>query len=286
MSAIKKNVFMLNNALSKQLNLFACKGKLKMIGSNSIRGMLFASDIDLECNIKNITPRHIVEYLRSALVHKKNTHLLEFKCGIDAHGQKLRWHSKDIIRGELHGVKLEDALLEKKVCKADLIVRVGNTFEECSINYYIKIGPRENFDKLTKNKIQEDLEADIQEYQHTNTLKSLKRLYSAMRLERPQNKPVLKRLEEFFNSSVGLLNKIKNDLEIVLKVLPLEPWNVVCQNLQVIKQNLASIYGVPANKLIALDYLKRETARVELEALVRYLMCKINDASKSFLHSL
>ena len=277
---------MLNNALSKQLNLFACKGKLKLIGSNSIRGMLFASDIDLECDIKNITPRHIVEYLRIALVLKKNTHLLELKCGVDAHGQKLRWHSKDIIRGELRGIKLEDALLQKQVCKADLIVRVGNTFEECSINYYIKIGRRENFDKVTKNTIQDDLEADIEEYRHINTLKSLKRLYSAMKIEHPQNKSILKRLEEFFNSSVGLLNKIKNDLEIVLKVLHLEPWNVIYQNLQVIKQNLASIYGIPANKLMMLDYLKRETARVELEALVEYLMRKINDASKAFLHSL
>ena len=116
MSVIKKNISMLNNALSKQLNLFACKGKLKMIGSNSIRGMLFASDIDLECDLKNITPKHIVEYLRTALVLKKNTHLLEFKCGLDERGQKLRWRSKDIIRGELDGVKLEDALLQKQVC--------------------------------------------------------------------------------------------------------------------------------------------------------------------------
>ena len=283
--AIKKSIDLLNNAIVKEINHFSLRGKSKLVGSNSIRGILFASDIDVNTDIKIITPKHIVEYLRKACTEMENTHLIEFKAGLDKKGEKLRWSTQDIKKGVLRGVKLEDAILQPHTVKADLIVRVGDRYEELSINYFIKIGNKANFKKQTKEEIEASLESDIKEYHKTNTLKSIKRLYSAMKLN-PKNKDKLKKMEAFFNSSVGFENKIKNELNTLYMVLDLEPWGHIYKNLQVIKQELSSLYGIPKNKLIQMNYITKETAKDEIEGLIQYLSTKINKSSLEFLRSL
>ena len=283
--AIKKSVSMLNKAIANQINHFSCRGKSKLIGSNSVRGMLFTTDIDAETDINNMQPKDIVKYLRKALTQMKDTYLLEFKAGLDKHGEKLRWSASDIKKGTLKGIKLEDAIMQKSTVKADLICRVGDVYEEISINFYIKIGDRSNFNKQTTAEIQRSLEEDINEYRTSNTLKALKRLYSALKLEKGKTDK-LKKLEAFFNSSVGLENKVKNELNILLQILELEPWANIYRNLQVIKQQLASLFGVSGKKLIAIDYITKTTAKGEIESLIEYLTLKINKASIAFLQTL
>ena len=283
--ALKKSINMLNKAIADEINHFSCRGKSKLIGSNSVRGMLFTTDIDAETDINNMQPKDIVKYLRKALTQMKDTYLLEFKAGLDKHGEKLRWSASDIKKGTLKGIKLEDAIMQKSTVKADLICRVGDVYEEISINYYIKIGDRSNFNKQTKAEIQTSLEDDIQEYRTSNTLKALKRLYSALKLEKG-NRATLKRLEGFFNSSVGMENKVKNELNILLQILELEPWANIYSNLQVIKQQLASLYGIPAKKLVKMNFITKVTARQEIESLIEYLANKINKASLMFLKAL
>ncbi len=282
---IKKHIQLLNNAIVKEINHFSLRGKSKLVGSNSLRGMLFASDIDVNTDIKNITPKLIVKYLRLACVEMENTHLIEFKAGYDKQGEKLRWSREDIKKGVLRGIKLEDAILQKSVVKADLIVRVGNTYEELSLNYFIKIGKQSNFNKQTKEEIQADLEADIDEYYKTNTLKSIKRLYSAMKLEKG-NKEKLKKMESFFNSPVGLENKIKNELDTLLKVIDLEPWENIYQCLQGIKQELGNLSSISTNKLIKIDYVTKKSAKKLITDLMDLLMKHINAESLKFLKSL
>ena len=277
---------MLNNAIVKEINHFSLRGKSRLVGSNSIRGQLFASDIDVNTEVSNISPELIVKYLRMACLEMKNTHLIEFKAGLDKQGGKLRWTCDDIKRGTLKGIRLEDAILHKGVVKVDLIVRIGDKYEELSLNYYIKLGNSSNFNKQTKEEIQADLESDIKEYYKTNTLKSIKRLYSALRLEPTKNKDKLKRLEDFFNSQVGFENKIKNELVILTQLLELEPWSNIYKNLQTIKQDLASCFGVSTKKLIQIDYITKATAERELGELIEYLSSKINTASLAFLRSL
>jgi hypothetical protein len=283
---IKKHISLLNNAIVNEINHFSLRGKSKLVGSNSLRGLLFASDIDVNTDIINITPKLIVKYLQIACLEMENTHLIEFKAGFDKNGNKLRWTKADIKKGVLKGINLEDAILQKSIVKLDLIIRVGNTYEEVSINYFIKIGTQSNFNKQTKEEIQLSLEEDINEYYKSNVLKSIKRLYSALRLDMTKNKIKFKKMETFFNSSVGLENKIKNEINTLLQVIDLEPWKNIYNALQGIKQELASLYAISSNKLIAIDFITKATATDELEGLIEYLQKKINKQSLEFLKSL
>jgi len=68
--------------------------------------------------------------------------------------------------------------------------------------------------------MEESLEDDIHYYSKCDSMKALKRLFSLLRIEgEKKNKERLEKLVDFFNSEVGFLNKIKNELTILETLL-------------------------------------------------------------------
>lgn len=207
----------------------------------------------------------------------------------------LRWTHQDIQRGDIKLIdgttkSLEDCILDKTTMKVDLIIKVGNQFQEVSENYYIKLGDRSNFTKMPSKKEMEDsLAEDIHYYSKVDTFKSLKRLFSLLQAEGvKKNKPQLDLLIAFFNSQVGYLNKIKNELTILEILLdqPRKPkWADVESNLQFIKEQISNVYKVPLTEKVFtdIDNITEKTALRDIRTLKDYFQSKINLESKKFL---
>ena len=60
-----KDIDMINDKVKKEIIKYAVKGKVKLIGSNSIRGLLFTNDIDIETDLQG-SPTAIANYFKKS----------------------------------------------------------------------------------------------------------------------------------------------------------------------------------------------------------------------------
>jgi hypothetical protein len=177
--------------------------------------------------------------------------------------------------------------------KIDLITKVGNQFVEISENYYLSYNGKSNRMDEKKEDIEKSLEDDIQYYSKMDSFKALKRLFSLLQIEgKSKNSKDLKKLVEFFNGQVGLLNKIRAELSILEKVLNSKfrkvKWADVEANLQYIKQQISNVYQIPLTDDLFNEINKTTPTRVKADVatLLDYFKGKINQASKDFLRSI
>ena len=208
----------------------------------------------------------------------------------------LRWKPADIKRGwvkMIDGKKkyLKDAVLDKTTLKIDLLGLVGNQFVEVSENYIIKTkNGKTNEVPETREEVEEDYEEEIQYYARKDSFKALKRLFSLLRLDdEKKNKKALDKLVAFFNSQVGYLNKIRNELNILEQVLTQDfrkpKWEDIQANLQFIKEQISNIYSIPLDNKVFKD-IDNMTPKSVLGGVVdlkNYFTEVINNQSKGFL---
>tara|TARA_R110001632_G_scaffold154191_1_gene272273 strand:+ start:10302 stop:11348 length:1047 start_codon:yes stop_codon:yes gene_type:complete len=210
----------------------------------------------------------------------------------------LRWKPADVKRGwvkMLDGEKkcLKDAVLDKTMMKIDLLGKVGNQFVEVSENYTIKTKGESNVVPFSKTELEETYEDEIHYYSRTNAFKALKRLFSALKLDgEKENLPAMEKLVEFFNSQIGYLNKIKNELGILEQVLTQDfrkvKWEDVEANLQFIKEQVSNIYEVDIRNGVfsIIDDMTEKNALSQIKKLMEYFGGIINQHSRVFLKSL
>ena len=209
-----KPMDLLPKKVSKTIHHFSLSSKYRILGSNSIRGMIYPSDFDIEVKVsKNTRADALAKKLQYKVKYMdKSVIFLEFKAGL-FEGKPMKWTKEEVIKGVKNGKSLAEALTEDTIIKLDLIIPIGETYADVGEVYQYRQ------DKQTNEDIEKDLEADIDEYKSTNKLKALKRLYSVLSFEPTKNKASLDELETFFNSIVGYANKIKADLEIIIRLL-------------------------------------------------------------------
>jgi hypothetical protein len=154
---------MLAKPIRDGIHQFDLHGKTSLIGSNSLRGILFGSDYDVIDSIQG-TPKEI-----EALIHEEfipsNILMLEFK--IQKGNKKYRFNLQTIQQPLSHLISTCDFM------KADLVIPVADRFAEVSIHYY-------------RNPVEPKVESlmdDVKEYSKTDSLKALKRLYSIYSME-------------------------------------------------------------------------------------------------------
>lgn len=334
-----RSLSQINNETTDIINLFAVRGKKRLIGSSSLRGIRYASDYDVETMLDGVSPSSIARLFQKAYKEIGNdVWVTDFKCGYDerliydgdysdkslkkylknplitakqrreiikSKGEDriekvrdlyiLRWKPVDVMNGykvlcDGTHYPMEKAMMDKTTMKIDLIVQVGNQFAEVSENYYIKIDGKTNYTKMpSKKELESDLEEDIQYYSNIDTFKSTKRLFTLLQMEGAnKNKATIDRLIQFFNSQVGYLNKIKNELTILETLLeqPRRPkWDDVEANLQFIKEQISTIYNVPLNEDIfkQIDSTTMTTAPKNIRTLKDYFQTKINNETKDFI---
>lgn len=343
----QKTVSQLNNSTGEMINSFAVKGKVRMIGSNSLRAIQYGSDYDIESILTGVSAIKIANMIQKEYAEagkSDDVWIIDFKAGHDSRmvyngdysdvslkqyfstrgdlvskaKQKkilalkgedridavrdlyiLRWTPADIKKGKIKmpcgGERsLEESLLDKTTTKIDLVKKVGNQFAEVSENYYIRVGDRSNFVKApSKGELETSLEDDIHYYSKVDSFKALKRLFSLLQVEgKTKNKAKLTKLVEFFNSQVGYLNKIKNELtilEVLLEQTFRRPkWADIEANLQFIKEQISTVYKVPLDEKIfkTIDAITEKTALSTVKTLKDYFATKINQNSKDFLRSI
>lgn len=346
-----KNMDMINNNVLEVIEQFALKGEYRLLGSNSLRAIHYASDYDVATNITRSSPAYIAKELQKQFklaYRNKDIWITDFKCGWDdrllydgdgtldniaqylanhpmipkSQGDKimacpdkddridkikalyiLRWTLADMNAGKKRLVdgtfkRLEDCIMDLTTMKIDLVARVGERFIELSENYYVTYRGESNYDKSlsTKQAIIKSLESQISEYAEKDKLKSLKRLFSLMRIEGGNNeKKVDKKamkLVDFFNSETGFLGKIKNEIGIIellmeQKFRPVE-WSVIYDNLQLIKEEIANVYQIALSDdfFEMINKMKPTTAPRQLQIIKAYFMEKINESSGKFMKTL
>jgi hypothetical protein len=320
---------MLNNKIGDLISTFSVKGKVKLVGSNQRRGMLFVSDYDIMTELKG-RANILADYFKKVMkeIPKKDYYFMDFKAGLfkkliynfdeddlttylkknplipraykkkilSAKGEDrvklirdlfiLRWSRDEIIAGYkklIDGTiySLEEALQDDTTLKLDVVVSVGDRFAEVSEMYIYKQTTDDNKDII------QSLSDDIEKFKHKRTLKSLKRLYSIINLENPNDKRLLV-LEKFFNSEYGLLNKAANDIELLLLLTEKHsiPFDKIVSNLQMIKENISLSSVASKTKILKLNKITPKNYRKICSDMVEYLHSIINPAAKQLLRSL
>jgi hypothetical protein len=219
--------------LKDVFNIISLTGKYKVIGSSNLKNFRYNSDFDLANfvdNDKNISIKKIVQYFQSIYktFDKKpiNNYITDFKCGIDSNNEPLHWTKKDVLNNKKlllnkSYITLEEAIQQKSTIKIDVISYINNTFIEISENYYIRINNNSNFNEKELNEtniINSIKESEKEEIDDNNYNKALKRQFS-WRYAKNKDDPKLKELEQFFNSNIGILNKTRSDLDVLILLL-------------------------------------------------------------------
>ena len=202
-------------------------GEYQIIGSASLEKIKYNSDYDLQEFIKDKSGDDILTKIYKHFKDKfkfcmknKNYFIPDFKCGIGLDGEPLRWDYKAMMKGINNGITFQQALLMKSTIKMDMIVLIDKIYTEFSENYYFKLGKDSNYYKDETKNPKTSIEKSLNEYLYThNFWKALKRLFSILLLDKKKNKTKLIKLMDYFNSDIGLINKCKNELDILLIVL-------------------------------------------------------------------
>jgi hypothetical protein len=323
---MSKTIDMIDTRIANLIHKFSVQGKVKLIGSSQYRGMLFTTDYDISTKLQGRAETladHFKKVIQS--IPKKSYYFMDFKCGLDkrfiydfdkdslneylqnpqipkaykdeirqATGEEqvklirdlfiLRWSPHDITRGYVLLIdgkhySLEDALEDDTIIKLDIIIPVGNRFAEVSENYYYKQSPTESITK--------QLADDIEKYKHNNSMKSLKRLYSILQKVNPTDSR-LTVLRNFFNSEVGLINKVKNDLEMLLTLTDKHfiSFDKIVANVQMLKENLSNTTLVSPTQIKSLNNIKSSNFRNIIESVINYLLSIMNPIAKTLLNKL
>ncbi len=135
----------------------------------------------------------------------------------------LRWTEDEVIQGYKNVSKTRkiyfiDSIMNNTVIKIDIIAHLSYAeFIDLSEIYIFKVNNEYNFE-FTKSKIFENVKLDgIQYLKAGNLYKALKRIFSLFKFKKDTTQ--LKILVDLFNSNIGLINKVKADLEIYIIVL-------------------------------------------------------------------
>ena len=323
-----KTIPMINNKIGDLITTFAVQGKVKLVGSNQRRGMLFTADYDILTELSGRAAT-LAEHFQKVMkqIDTKSYFFMDFKAGLDSRliynfdndnlseylknpliprsyktkilrskGKDrvklirdlfiLRWSRDDIINGYVKLIdgtnySLVDALQDDTTVKLDVIIPVGDRFAEVSEMYIFKQTIDDNKDII------QSLSDDIEKFRHENSMKALKRLYSIISLEDKNDKRLVV-LEKFFNSEYGLLQKVANDMDVL--ILLNEKHNIsfdkIVSNIQMIKENISLSSVANKTKILKLNKITPKNYKNVCSIMIKYLRGLINPAAKSLLKSL
>jgi len=234
-------------------NLLTITGRYKIIGSATVPHLLYVSDFDLQEFFNRVAvkdyPDKILELFRKkykVALANPDIFITDFKCG-EVDREPLRWDKKTIADGyQMVGKKkitFQKCILQKSTVKMDIIAFIDDDATEFSENYYFKLNGFLSYCRLTKEEVLYSIKGDILDfYQEGNLFKSFKRVFAFIRLRDGVED---KQLVKFFNSQTGLINSIKNELEIVKTVLETDfkPVSVgrITKNLSLIQKQLLKV---------------------------------------------
>jgi len=311
---------MLNKDSTNAIQKMNVVSKYKLIGSDSYKGLLYTSDIDLQGDLKGNTETKILNYFKKIVKSNDEFLIMDLKCGLDT---RLVYKEEDDLKTYLSNPlidkatrdKIEKATGETKVKlirdlfvlrwtiddiqngKVKLIDGTYKLFVDClkddtMIKLDIAVPHNGTFIDInevysyksrpvSQKQLVLDLEEDIDLYHHNNTLKSLKRLYSLLLLTKKKKK-LQKQLEDLFNSTIGYSNKLMNDIVFFLKVCDKHyiPWETIQNNIDIFKDKYFKLESSKNTFVSRLNKATVKNYKKILTELAEVLRVNINRETK------
>jgi len=233
----KKDIDDFSKSLKEVFNLLTISRKYKVIGSASLKNIRFIADYDLnelfkcDLSLEDCLDKILFLFRQKFKEAEKKTNIFitDFKCGENSNGEPLRWDKNDIKKGfkilaDKRKIKFQECIMMKNIMKLDMVAFIDGRFHEFSDNYYFKIGDQANFfpHDIDREHLLNNLAHDFSSYFYSKRsyYKALKRAFSYWLMESEDaNKEKLTKLLNFFNSSVGMLYKLRAELETIQLVM-------------------------------------------------------------------
>jgi hypothetical protein len=262
------------------------ESKVNVVGSASIKRSIYYSDYDLFESVNNRTPDTIYSHFLGVfnlIKSSPNAVIADFKLGTSKNNKPLRWDLNEIHHKENNGVSFEEALKQKGIIKMDVVALVGSRFVEITEVYNIRIKGTSNMDYSKEKVIKDILEEYKEMVKDGNYMKSLKKMFSLVKLHDPNDKK-LDVLMDYFNSPIGFLYRCKADLETILLILNYRKFDIIDikNSLQVLKEQV-SAFSVE-NNIEKISSLKsKEEMKEPLIKQIQKLKDFLNKDARKFI---
>ena len=218
----KKSLISYPNYLKNIFTVISLNHNYNIVGTSSVRGILYTSDYDLNTHLiehdtKEDTISHI-DKVFNKLFHiidkDEDIYFMDFKLS------GLHWTLDELLRGSKGKMKFKNGLSSDEMIKLDIVSRLSYAnFVEISMIYNLEFEEKtlDEHHELTVSKIKDDIYKEINEYLTDHSyFKSLRRLFSLYKLTESKN---IKILFNFFNGDIGILNKVKSNVEIYYQLM-------------------------------------------------------------------
>ena len=274
-----------NDKAVEAFNHMSLTSKFKVVGSAAIKKSIYFADFDLFETVRNKSERAIYRHFRALfkLFRKSPTTLItDFKCGVDANGDPLRWDYASMMRGENQGVKFTDAVKQRSMVKLDVVLLLNGRFLEITEVYSIFIRHKSNYQRTKEEHLQEIIEEYITLVNNKNWFKALKKVF--LYLKHTGEAPKIQQLLlTYFNQPIGLLYRAKTDIETILEVLEHQKVKVadVRVALQALKETV-SAFDVK-NNLERISKYGKKRMRRPLEKQRDLLLAHLNREANRFI---
>ncbi len=312
MEFVERDLNDFKNSIRDVFNLLSINGKYSVIGSSSIKNILYNSDFDLmEFDDFKGHEKKQLKYIQKRFLKKfkeadegGRDFITDFKCGNDSDGEPLRWAYEDMkndykIMANGQKKTFEEALTEKSTIKMDIISLIDGVLVEFSENFYFKFGKGKNAltnykkEEVTEKNILESIKKDfVKKIKEKKLLKAIKRKFTYWKFKDIEgHQDMLLTLTDFLNSQVGRCAKFVSDVETILLLLEKYPnFNIddVKNNLQNIKQGLSYAYSLESSSDFIDKICKCKTVPPmikKMNLLINYLNKFIYLQSKNFFQS-
>ena len=284
-----------NDKLQDMFNMLSINGKYNIVGSANLKGILYASDIDLNEKAK-ISGKHPFEKVYDIFVNKfkvaksnPNLYITDFKAGLNDKNESIKWSYNQLLEEKQLFIQ---SIQKKSMIKMDIVFLLNGVYIEITEVYFLQLGNFKTYDdNLGSKQILKDLKNSYDEcIQGGLYFKALKRLSSIQNMQHKNTDT----LTSFFNSESGILYKAYSDLQILLTVIKNQfrkpKIDDIKNNLQIIKQNLSVQSETKLNvSTVINDICKKKKLNemfIYIDKLSIYLAKIFNRDAKALMNSI
>lgn len=262
------------------------ESKNRIVGSASIKSNIYYSDYDFFEKVKEVSEKDIYQHFRDIFIqvsNKENMIVSDLKCGVRPDGEPIRWNQQQMLRNDNNGLTFEECIKHKGIIKVDIIYLLNGRFIELTNVYQIVIDGESNMDYSVEQIVEEITNEYKQKIKEGNYFKSLKKLYSVMKITNPSDLRLVKLLN-YFNSPIGLLYRCKSDLETLLVAINSSEFdlNEVKNSLEMIKELISAFPVENIVNEIVIKKTKNDMMK-PLHKQIRLIVDVLNRDAKKFI---
>lgn len=272
------------NKIGKMMAVVESKNRI--VGSASIKSNIYYSDYDFFEKVNEVSEKDIYQHFRDMFIqvsNRENMIVSDLKCGVNSNGEPIRWNQQQILRNDNNGLSFEECIKHKGIVKIDIIYLLNSRFIELTNVYQIVIDGESNMDYSVEQIVEEITDEYKQKIKEGNYFKSLKKLYSIMKITNPSDLR-LEKLLNYFNSPIGLLYRCKSDLETLLVAINSSEFdlNEVKNSMEMIKELISAF---PVENIIDEIVIKKAKNDMmkPLHKQIRLIVDVLNRDAKKFI---